>query len=205
MTPASPLIIHCPHCNKEVAQPRIASGNTFGAVLWSDAKQEAPMLTHYPDLIRCPHCEGLFLASTATKSKNQPTGYTSSAPYPPELTEENWLDALDMDVLMGSHERYGRIGAWHAANAARRGKTNPTFDFSERAVHNLEMLGELFSQEDSANDLILRAEIARELKRFDESLSILMGIHDEELGSVVSQIQERAQSHDSSLFELKFD
>ena len=48
--PAPPTIIECPHCNDKALKAGILSGNTFGAVSWSDGKMVAPMLPDFPTL-----------------------------------------------------------------------------------------------------------------------------------------------------------
>ena len=205
MIPGTPLVVHCPHCEGQVAQPTLASGNTFGATLWSDAKQVAPMLPHFPDLSRCPHCLGLFRASTATQAEEQPTGWSSSFPSPPELSEDNWLDALDANLFAGEDERYARFGAWHTANDRRRGEVVSDFEFSPRAVHNLETLRASFAESVTPNDQLLVGEILRELHQFAQSIEVLNAVQDEEVAGVRDQILKRAQSEDASVFEIRFD
>ena len=44
MMPGNPRILICPFCGTEKQIMSLISGNTFGAELWSDNKQIAPML-----------------------------------------------------------------------------------------------------------------------------------------------------------------
>jgi hypothetical protein len=58
----SMLIIRgCPHCKAHVVQEETVSGNTIGAIYWTDGKREAKMLPNLPLLAKCPVCGGLFL------------------------------------------------------------------------------------------------------------------------------------------------
>jgi len=51
-----------PGCQKPVKFSTIASGNTFGAVYWTDGKREAPMLPDDPWLRKSP-TEGVLFWS----------------------------------------------------------------------------------------------------------------------------------------------
>lgn len=44
MLPGNPQILTCPYCGQTKNIMSLLSGNTFGAQLWSDNKQIAPML-----------------------------------------------------------------------------------------------------------------------------------------------------------------
>ena len=57
MLPGPDYVYRCPKCSALASQSSISSGNTFGAVYWSDAKREAPMLPERPALVACPKCE----------------------------------------------------------------------------------------------------------------------------------------------------
>jgi len=48
MVPGELIIRRCPSCEGSIRQRIFASGNTFGAQLWTDSKMEAPVLTSWP-------------------------------------------------------------------------------------------------------------------------------------------------------------
>lgn len=48
MLPAAPLHLVCPSCKGILLVRQIASGNTFGAIVWTDGKAECPMLPPAP-------------------------------------------------------------------------------------------------------------------------------------------------------------
>ena len=56
MTLGNPTRLTCPHCGKVKHILSIASGNTFGAVHWSDTKHVYPMLKSPSSVQRCLHC-----------------------------------------------------------------------------------------------------------------------------------------------------
>lgn len=65
MTPGPTQIIECPACGALHQLATAASGNTFGALLWSDGKLDAPMLFNSPDIARCSGCRVLFMLELA--------------------------------------------------------------------------------------------------------------------------------------------
>lgn len=51
---------YCPHCHAVKLIATIASGNTFGAKMWSDMKQDAPMLPRASYVQKCEACGKYF-------------------------------------------------------------------------------------------------------------------------------------------------
>jgi len=49
-----------PECNKLLKRNTLASGNTFGAIHYSDDKVEAPHLPALPVLSKCTYCDTIF-------------------------------------------------------------------------------------------------------------------------------------------------
>ena len=60
MIPGPTYIKNCPECSCKLKEETLLSGNTIGAMHWTDGKTEAPMLPHRPQLVMCPDC-GTFL------------------------------------------------------------------------------------------------------------------------------------------------
>jgi hypothetical protein len=52
-------ILACPICHAAARVSTLLSGNTFGAILFTDGKMIAPMLPEMPALARCKGC-GVF-------------------------------------------------------------------------------------------------------------------------------------------------
>jgi uncharacterized C2H2 Zn-finger protein len=60
-------IYKCPNCENFVREDSLRSGNTYGAKIYSDGKQIAPMLTEFPYLTKCPKCNTIFRLNGDTK------------------------------------------------------------------------------------------------------------------------------------------
>lgn len=66
MLPGNPRILICPFCGTEKQIMSLISGNTFGAELWSDNKQIAPMLPEISYIQKCPHCGKYYITENTT-------------------------------------------------------------------------------------------------------------------------------------------
>jgi hypothetical protein len=60
MTPGPDLIYKCPQCGSLLKNHSLCSGNTLGAFLYSDGKQDADMLPNFPDLTKWKECNSIF-------------------------------------------------------------------------------------------------------------------------------------------------
>src|SRR6056297_3076523 len=83
-------IYECPKCGNLVTVESIMSGNTFGAVFYSDGKHFAPMLPEFPDLTRCNNCHNFLWLHKLT-----PIGEY----YPGEDTKAEWQNAQEARFL----------------------------------------------------------------------------------------------------------
>ena len=154
MLPGPDYIYRCPNCSALARQSSISSGNTFGAVYWSDAKREAPMLPESPALVACPNC-GTYLWIKSLELVGKAEWYRPFRPAAAGETPAEWAKAPHFNRLDGDDfaralsaglgdtpegERYIRVRRYHHARWARnlachtklilscRGKVAPTFE-----------------------------------------------------------------------------
>lgn len=101
-------------------------------------------------------------------------------------------------------ELFVRLRSWWRSNDRfRKGEAGaPPFSEDERA--NLDALAAALGDADPQR-IIMRAEIARELGRFDQCLKLLEGDFDEQLHYIVRTIRERALDLDARVVKLKWD
>ena len=59
MMPGPTLIKKCSACQQLIEEETLLSGNTCGAVFWTDGACDAPMLPDRPELVKCPFCKAL--------------------------------------------------------------------------------------------------------------------------------------------------
>jgi len=228
MLPGPNYYYRCPRCSTVAYRRSIASGNTFGAAYWSDAKREAPMLPESPALVACPACDAyLWIASLKPIGEHDPyrsivrqlVGHrpidgdqeppaewrTASQFRVPEA--KDLAQALDAGVAdTPERERYLRVRLWWSLNDSHRRSDNrdaPRSD-RERFQGNLDRLAALLG--DTPNDTLLRAEIARESGSFARSIElcdVLIGTDVvAHLKETAALIRARALQRDARVFRL---
>lgn len=178
MKPGPVIIRKCGVCKKEVAQRTTMSGNTLGAHFWTDGKMEAPMFPDRPWLVKCGWCGSLIWINEqermgqiklwddpAWSEKINKLGFTSG-----DLKFSEYLSAAKKTKVQ-EKEKYLRIRAWWAGNDKRR-HTKEKEPLSVRERANMERLLNLLEEWDE-DDKIMKAEIMRELGRFEEASLLL--------------------------------
>jgi hypothetical protein len=209
MTPGPTLIMKAPGCTKPVKFSTIASGNTFGATFWTDGKQEAPMLPDQPWLRKSPSEGVLFWADECEeigqidffcggeKEKDE----WKDLEFAEEPTEADYLAALSSGVANTDEKiRYLRMRLWWTGNdRIRRGESQ---QLSSLHVRNLEALGALLSDSDP-NQRLMKAEVMRELSRYDEALSLLAFTYPGNYARAVTRIRELATSKEARVAKLR--
>lgn len=178
MTPGPILILKPAGCEVPVKLFTLASGNLFGALSWTDGKQEAPMMPDEPWLRKSP-VEGVLFWTDACEQ----IGEFDPAEGEPEPRE--WADlkfamhptADDLFAALSSgladtdaKVRYLRTRLWWLGNdPVRHGRARrPT----PAHLQNLEAMLTLLSDKEPEQRL-QKAEVLRELSRFGEALPLL--------------------------------
>lgn len=201
------IIRRCISCSKPIGQTTIASGNTFGAEFWTDGKMDAPMLPDQLALVSCPHCgtpvwinELEILGEVPRRKLNDafPDAKmeyeTFSLDYFGILANKRRFEIIVSKPKTRAKERYLRIRAWWSGNDQRRtGKKKPPL--SPLETFNLVSLASLLN-ESRKKDVLIKAEIMRELGLFEYALSLLDKIEDPELEATAAQIRQLAAKRD---------
>ena len=186
MIPGPDKVIACPHCGCLARKHTLISGNTFGAILWSDGKREAPMLPEFPAAAKCRGCKRFYWVDEAEvkgelelfgESKRVPEEWKRAEPIE-HLTIEEYIEALDAGIGTDMEkERYLRVHFWWAVNDIVRRNANAQIPtrYIEKLRENLAKLSALLDERDP-NDRIMKAEIARETGDFTQAVCLLKGI-----------------------------
>ena len=186
------LTIHeCPHCRTHVVQEETVSGNTIGAIYWTDGKREAKMLPDHPWLAKCPVCSRLFWVDEAVEVDS---GFDAAIGKQQVLAPsgKEMLEFLSGSALPRDKEMFLRVAAWRSANDAWRRNPNATPAFSKDQEQNLKALSDMLDEKEP-NQRILKAEIARELGEYDKCLRLLSQDFDERYGYAVGFIKKLAE------------
>lgn len=183
MLPDSDLIIACPNCEAPARLFQLMSGNSFGAITWTDGWMDAPMLPRPPRITRCPACRKIYWVGLS-----QQLGYAGSpedenvkrwrdAPYLEPLDEASCFEAIrDGLGLNADLELELRVFTWWRGNDAFREPQHPPgHPSSAEALGNIERMIEMAAEGDE--DLLLfRAEAQRHLGQFDAARETLNGV-----------------------------
>lgn len=197
MIPGPTYFYHCPGCSNVIANDSIASGNTYGSSLYTDARRIAPMLPEFPIITKCQVCNTflwLDIAEPFTSSHDSGNELYKSAQKAEFLSIEDYFSALAIEVSGDSDERYIRTRIWWTFNDRIR-KNDPLFQDptdEQRWTGNCNKLIDLLDPADMIQRLNI-AELNRNLGRFNECLTLLDGV-DEEYQWVAEKIREECNA-----------
>lgn len=210
MLPGPTMVKQCPRCGDLFVELTLASGNTFGAVWWTDGKEEAPMLPDLPRFVGCPYCPALlWLEDLETVGEVDPfmeNGPFSHVAVYRRLEARALARAADTGACGEDPSRhlYLRVRAWWASNDRFRqtGRARPR---SREATQNLVHLFELLDERKSADQRLMKAEVARELGRFDETERLLASKVPKPYALAADTIRNLARHGNSVVAELRVE
>lgn len=201
--PGNSQILICPFCGTEKQIMSLISGNTFGAELWSDNKQIAPMLPEISYVQKCPHC-GKYYIMERQEEKFANDGYsfeTGLLTYPEmkeaftQLSEEGFLnEEEEINVRMMLHHAYNDY-------YYRTEEKKVVSEENKNLFHEngLWLINNLMT------DDVMKAEFYREIGEIDTAKSILdsITVEDEFLKRIVTSIKERLEVNNCQVFKVQ--
>lgn len=201
------------------------SGNTFGAVSWTDGKREAPMLPETPWLVRCPHCRALLWIDELERlgkvwSWERGLKFEDARDYKTPSAKD-YFALLKRGVADEKKLMYVRTCAWWSGNDARREppvtfRIPPGMDWrcfvretpepkplAKRERLNLEALMAMLPESDE-NARLMKSEALRELGRFDEALALLAVPISDNLAEAAGIIRQLVEQRDTRVRQMMF-
>lgn len=203
MMPGNPQILICPFCGTEKQIMSLISGNTFGAELWSDNKQIAPMLPEISYVQKCPHC-GKYYITERQEVKYAKDGYSFEKgllTYPEmkeaftQLSEEGFLNEKEeINVRMMLHHAYNDY--YYRTDEKKVISEEDKTLFHENGLWLINNL---------ITDSVMKAEFYREIGEIDTARSILdsITVEDEFLKRIVTAIKDRLEVNNCQVFKLQ--
>lgn len=201
--PGNPRILICPFSGTEKQIMSLISGNTFGAELWSDNKQIAPMLPEISYVQKCPHC-GKYYITGRQEVKYAKDGYSFEKgllTYPEmkeaftQLSEEGFLNEKEeINVRMMLHHAYNDY--YYRTDEKKVISEEDKTLFHENGLWLINNL---------ITDSVMKAEFYREIGEIDTAKSILdsITVEDEFLKRIVTGIKERLEVNNCQVFKVQ--
>ena len=201
MRPGPRTIRACPHCSEPFEEPTIASGNTFGAKIWSDGKMDAPMLPEHHAFVSCPSCNEPFWVKNSEIIEALDFDDLDQTEYPnttcySKPTPEAYLKGLSNLAITKDEENYLRLKLMRCFNDDSRDsevEKNIPLDQQKNWVRLLEIL------DNEPESLIFKAEINREMKRFDLAIDLLNKISDARFDWVIKALKSLCEDKNSKV------
>jgi hypothetical protein len=198
------IIISCPHCGQFAKKRTLISGNTIGSQLWSDGKKISPMLPEFPSLVLCKKCDRFFWVKEAKtveevndhRELDTKYGDIDFVEFP---SFRQYFKALETITA----EKYIRLKIWWSYNDYFREshENEITLEMMNLNTKNLIALLKILDEADD-NDLLMKAEIFRQLGWFDESRELLNRMSNNSLAGVKQKILVEICRQNDQLFRL---
>jgi len=215
MTPGPILVYRCPDTNKPIFAGSTGSGNTFGATFWTDGFMDAPMLPEELPFLLSPHSGKLLWISDLVLLKEEHFFYENRSmeeiekahPGAKWAEEEALMDPVLYHLethknLTLKREEILRLYAWHRSNDPVRQDPPGEPLRTPGILANMEKLEELLAPVNKADARLLRAELLRELARFEESLAVLTLVRSSSRKAARDAIRALAQRKETIVARL---
>jgi len=226
-TPGPALVYKCPSCGNLAQKGSINSGNTFGAVFYSDGRLDAPMLPEFPAITKCKKCSGFYWLEDENKvGEYEPYERWGGPSEENEAAKKQWQDAdrtrfLNPDELQEAinarahrddpkKEKYLRKRLWWQLNDPARRKDaakvlpNITVQYAENC-HGLLMLFIPRGVVPSDDDRMFVAELCRNMELYDECAAVLGTVKDPDYEPVIGILKTQCEKRNRHVVVLQDD
>lgn len=210
--PGPNYIYKCPKCSNYLKRGSNVSGNTFGATLYSDGKMIAPMLPEFPDLTKCEKCDTILWLSDMEKigtceewdnKKCKPEWKNASKVE--FLGVNDLVRFLELDSVKNDKEkeRIVRQEIWWAFNDRIRAGNEIFIQETDEDLwrQNCLRLIELFDDMTDINQVIMTAELYRNLGKFDECIKLMDSV-DKDYDWIIQKFKSECANKNKLLIEL---
>ncbi len=202
MIPGPARILTCPHCDGKKEVLSLKSGNTFGAITWSDNKTEAHMLPRISFVQQCPHCGEYYLLS-------RQDGDEYSSNYSFNLGEldfvghvKAWEQLSQLPDLTESERMNCRFLQVWAYNDEFTRKPNSNAPSESDVKFFMNAVDDLINSNKVQS--LIKAELLRETGRFDEAATMLDSetVDQEFLKQIIEEIRTHITARDTRPFVI---
>lgn len=185
----------CPYCGEKKEIIRLLSGNTFGSVLWSDAKEVMPMCPSASPIQKCPRCGHFyFLEKVLLEEGSEYSEQKGWLKFKEALKANNELRLNSIE----QEETLTLVLVWSYNDIYRNGCEPGIEQYTcFKSILASKLMLPIFQ-----HNVLLKAELYREIEKYDECIKILkeFKVPDCFLMSVAEQILIRVKQADNKVF-----
>ncbi|MFD2202798.1 hypothetical protein [Shivajiella indica] len=215
MLPGSTNVYLCPNCSKSILQWTLASANGIGAKYFSDGRVKAPYFPETLRITRCGDCGTIFWLDRESivdefedddfreEDARKSAHYQEYGIWAEELDKEGWVKAIQEKVYRNPKEEvYLRkkllwcLNDLFLVSYGILETVNSTL-YLENASNLIKVL-----EDNSQKDLLLMAELHRNLGDFESCLEVLDQVTEPDLLPLAFAIFKKCNLKESKVFEL---
>ncbi|HEX7369977.1 MAG TPA: hypothetical protein VF284_06825 [Rhodanobacteraceae bacterium] len=209
-------VVACPQCHGLAKYPTLISGNTLGMRAWTDGRRLAPMLPEPPIYVQCGHCRECYWLADAPEvglingiGSVGHRGFINIAAIDVvrEPGETRYYRALEAGLATSVKQaKVLRVLAWWRRNDTFRNMPEPAPNMrvliQPRCEANMEALAHVLNERD-VDEALMKAEVLRELGRFNAAQDVLGRAALPEDVPVVAQLTALCDSMDQCVREVR--
>lgn len=195
-------VLTCPFCGTKKDVMSLISGNNFGARLWSDNKEDAPMCPETSWVQKCPHCGKYYFRSRQKLLLSDSTMSCDCG----ELSLQEAKEALEQLTRDGfentTEEAMIRLLLFQTYNDECFRYEDEPNAIPTKEDHALFVECGLWLIDHYVEDEVLKAEYYREIGEMEKAKSILESIELEDYfqKEFAVKIMERINKGDTQVF-----
>lgn len=221
MLPAAQLY-KCPHCGKTKPMLSLMSGNTFGGELWSDGRAIYPMLPKLSTIQKCSCCGRYSLLDKwkdTGRTSNKSFGETGELTYSEakeayielsaSTSDSSEISAISVSFIQAYNDQFRRS---RPRKAIQENKLIDSISgtFCSPEDEDIRLVIKATKQaietlDNSEDNRLLKAELLRELGRWDEALRTLRTVTNNVVKWIIDILTYHVALEDSRLLPLVID
>jgi predicted RNA-binding Zn-ribbon protein involved in translation (DUF1610 family) len=203
-------VYQCPNCEEVTVRRSLRSGNTFGAVLFSDGKLKAPMLRKFTKIVKCKKCGAFYWLKNENKIAqydvfdSKKRGEWRSADQAAFLSVSEYIEAINLKIGTTEEQKYLRTMLWWKFNDRIRDGGDIFTENNDKEAYESNCI-ELIKLLDKNNDKekILIAELCRNLGNYIECNAILETIEDQKYLWIKELLQKECAKNNPRVVALR--
>lgn len=202
MNPGPAQVLTCPFCGQKKEILLLMSGNTFGATLWSDNKQEAPMLPTISDIQKCPKC-GKYYFRSRQREKYEGFSWDTGTLTFLEM-KEAFAQLTNEKPKLNHKEQVSLRWTLHHAYNDYYHRTDEKKTVA-KSDHVLFCENALWLIDNFLRDNILKAEFYREIGEFEKAKAMIDSVqpNNDFVKSIAQQIRQRIDNKETEVFVIE--